>query len=495
TVSHWEYVPWTYSNLGNAWLWWVPSGTCGLQPGNSAVFAVTVPGPTTDTVITAGVGRCPPFGALVTMPFFSPVETTGPGEPDHVPPCPDLVVRILEDDCSIDPTGAGWVITVMAEIENIGFATINNPFIVVLSSTTTPSGDMAPIIGPMLPMAHGDTRTVGLSYTLPAGVPPCPENYVVTVDADHAIAECLEDNNEASGDVCCGDDGDGCPDLAVIEQDISCVCDPIDGVCTIIVWARVVNVGTQPVTVPFDVLLMSPAHPGGDTLTFPDDTAPAMTLPFLPGEHWDFHLSFTFPMSDPLCPMPFKVIADPIPMPSGVIVECDEENNILLDYAYCDCPSDFGEDACCLPDGSCINATEIECARLGGDFHPGADCVDVACPPEDGGCPDLIIEITSAECEYDPKREYDITVKVTVRNIGDAIAEAPIYLEAVTDCDSETKVLMFDIPAITGSATATFNLSCTVNQNCPPSVDVEVDYPDFIDECSEYNNTDSADVD
>jgi len=369
TVTHGEIAPWVFSDFGTAWMWSVPISSCGLQPGQSAVFLVVVPGPTTDTAVLAGIGPCLPVAIGAGLPPFFPARTTAPGEP----------------------------------------------------------GDEV-----------------------------------------------------------------GCPDLTILERDISCICDPIDGVCTLTVWGRVINIGSAAVTAPFDVLLMSPVQPGSDLLTFPDDAAP-MTLPFLPGEHWDFDVSFTFPMAPPLCPTPYKLIVDPIPGPDGVIPECDEGNNLLNGEAFCDCGDQQEYGACCLPDGSCVNLTPAECDRQGGDFHPGVDCSMVQCPLDGDGCPDLEIEIDSAECVYTPRQEYAITVVVTITNSGDATAEAPIYAEAVIDCDSQSKVHPFDIPA-GGTASLTFDLTCTVNQNCPPTVDVEVDYPDFIDECDEGNNTDSAAV-
>ena len=372
TVSHGELAPWIFSDFGTAWMWSVPFSSCGLQPGDAAVFMVIVPGPTTDTWTLAGIGPCLPPMVGMPPPVFLRAETTGPGEP-------------------------------------------------------------------------GDEL--------------------------------------------------GCADLTVTQRDVSCYCDPIDGVCTLTVWARVANIGTEPVTAPFDVLLMSPGHAGSAVLTYPDDAGP-MTLPFMPGAFWDVELSFTFPMGPPLCPTSYKVIVDPIPAPDGVIPECDEANNIILDAEDCYCGENQNYGACCLPDGSCVNLSPAECDRQGGEFHPGVDCTVVQCPPSvEEGCPDLIIEIQSATCEYDPKREFAITVKALVTNIGDAVAEGPIYAEAIVDCDTDTAVYALDLAADGGHTTLTFNLSCTPNEGCPSTVDVEVDYPDFIDdECDEDNNTDSSSV-
>ena len=43
--------------------------------------------------------------------------------------------------------------------------------------------------------------------------------------------------------------------------------------------------------------------------------------------------------------------------------------------------------ACCLPDGSCVDATSSACSGLGGDWSSSGMCADVTCPQPWDGCP------------------------------------------------------------------------------------------------------------
>lgn len=89
TLAHSEAVPWLYSVYPTAWTWRLPVGSCGIQPGESAVFSVSVPGPTIDTLVTGGIGTCVTIsasGIYIRSEFFD-VRTTGPGEPDESGAC------------------------------------------------------------------------------------------------------------------------------------------------------------------------------------------------------------------------------------------------------------------------------------------------------------------------------------------------------------------------------------------------------------------------
>ena len=362
TVGHSETLPWLYSAFPSVWVWRMPSGSCGILPGEAAVFSVSVPGPTIDVPVTGAVMGCPqppPPGGYPQKPAIAPVYTTGPGGPDDEPGCPDLTLGI---------------------------------------------------------------------------------------------------------------------------RDEACFCDPVDGMCRMQIWANVLNIGTAPVTDPFDVVFMSPPHGVNQTLTYtpPPD--------FNPGDVWGFSMTLDFPMALPLCPTAYKLVVDPLPAPNGVIPECDESNNLILGEMDCHCPDDEQRGACCLPDGSCVVLLAADCDAQGGVFYPGLTCADVQCDQPGEECPDLVVSITSAECTYN-KREYIINIEAEVTNIGAADVGAAILVEASCDCGSTTETIPGGL--LSGASdTVNFTLTCTHNQpGCPKAITVVVDHLDLIDECEEGNNT------
>jgi hypothetical protein len=67
-----------------------------------------------------------------------------------------------------------------------------------------------------------------------------------------------------------------------------------------------------------------------------------------------------------------------------------------------DCNPPPAEGACCLTDGSCVEATEAECAAQGGTYGgDGSSCVNVSCPQPAGACclaDGSCVEVTEEDC-------------------------------------------------------------------------------------------------
>jgi|GEM_PF-853229 len=364
-LLHAEPAGWLYSEYAMAWVWRLPLGSCGLLPGDSAVFEVSVPGPTVDQIILGAISTCATVSAsgVVTPGEIISVRTTGPG---------------LSDD--------------------------------------------------------------------------------------------------------------GCPDLALRILDESCVCDPIDGVCQLRVWVDVANIGSEAVTDPFDVILTSPDHPGGDVETY--TLPPALD----PGDIWSTILTLNFPMGGELCPTDYVVLVDPGVAP-GSIAECDEDNNIYFGSIDCYCGEQEEREACCLPDGSCINTTAPDCAAQGGDFHPGVDCSVVQCEQPEEECPDLIIEITSAYCRNVGATApyYEIVVETLITNIGTSTVTWAIHSEVNSAWGSDSEVTLTNLgPGDT--TTESYVIDVGTTQGGCVDVTATVDYVLQIAECNENNNTDTQQV-
>ena len=275
----------------------------------------------------------------------------------------------------------------------------------------------------------------------------------------------------------------GCPDLTIHVLDESCVYDPRAQAYNITVWAEVVNVGTQPVTEPFLVVLNSTTHLGGAVQLIP---VPPV---FNPGDVIPITMSFLTtpnPAGGPPCPLEYVIEVDA----RDNVDECDEDNNTAWGEVCCDGGS-LG--ACCLPDGTCAELTASECeARKGIEFHPGVDCSVVQCPQTLAGCPDLALELvdTDCDCEYDPRYKgeiCDVTITILVRNIGTQAITDPIWLEADAGGGGILRIIHTDLDP-GESVEVEFDFGTNPNSPCV-DVDFEVDYIDFIDECDETNNT------
>jgi hypothetical protein len=185
------------------WYWKAPSGSCGIQPGETSVFSFTVIGPTSDTYVTGAVSGCAagfaPTIAALQLPIIS-VRTTGPGKwvpDDHPNDCPDLTIRIKSADCTMSPTGGNYEIRVTATITNIGGATAGSAF----ARFESTSGNDTDIIASLDPGESADADFV-LSFSV-NHVPDCPLDFTVKVDPYNSIIECNEDNNTVTGSVAC----------------------------------------------------------------------------------------------------------------------------------------------------------------------------------------------------------------------------------------------------------------------------------------------------
>lgn len=114
---------------------------------------------------------------------------------------------------------------------------------------------------------------------------------------------------------------------------------------------------------------------------------------------------------------------------------CGGPNSLPLD---CPIPPIFVQ-ACCLPDGSCIDTTECDCRRQGGMWHfaaaiPGGLCEHVTCPGQVCGgiagieCPEgQYCALNDGECCCD--------FQGVCRPIPDA---CPEYYDPVCGCDGQT---------------------------------------------------------
>jgi len=357
TLGHSEAVPWLYSLYPGAWAWRLPAGSCGLLPGDSAEFSVSVPGPTTDTAVVGGIATCvtiAPDGSVSLARKYA-IDTTGPGEG-----CPDLIVRITDQACQ---------------------------------------------------------------------------------------------------------------------------CDPIDGICSLTVWAEVVNVGTAPATDAFEVVLRSLDHPAniGESYTPPPSLAP--------GGAWPVKLTISFPMGPPLCPTGFEVYVDAPFVPDGFVKECDETNNSAQGSADCFCEE---RGACCLPDGSCAEVVEAACQEQGGVYYPGVNCSGAQCAPPEEKCPDLTVQITELSCRNigAVAPYYELSIKVEVTNVGTMKVTESIWTRVQTPCGVVGKVILTDLdPGDT--VTESFTLNCTATQGGCHDAKAVVDYAFLIDECDEDNNEDT----
>jgi len=325
TVIHGELPPWIFTSAWGSWIWWLPGGSCGLQPGQSAVFTVAVPGPTIDTWITSFLGQCmPPLGIA---PLLFRARTTGPGLPDDDIPgdrCPDLVIRVLDEGCAYNIRSEAYQLTVWAEVENIGLEPVSSSFDVLLTGISHPGSDTTMVIPPLLP---GATVPVTLSFTVPpepTGGAPCPINYELMVDSSYDIDECNEYNNLVTGDVCCygePEDEEECTDLTVEIRSVTCEMDRVKGIYEITTEARVTNIGTTTITYP--IFVEADSDRGSDTKVIHTDLDP--------GDSKDVEFSITFSIKQPGCPIEVTVEVDY----PDFIDECDEDNNIASDDVCC----------------------------------------------------------------------------------------------------------------------------------------------------------------
>lgn len=325
TVAHGQLPPWIFTSAWGSWIWWLPGGSCGLLPGQSAVFMIVVPGPTTDTWISSNLGQCMPPKGIAPLLFRA--RTTGPGLPDDDIPgdeCADLVIRILDESCSYDARSQAYVLTVWAEVENIGTEPVTSLFDVRLAGTSHPGNDTRTVLPPVLP---GGTVPVTLSFPTPpepTGGAPCPITYELRVDSGSVISECDELNNVVYGDVCCyggPQDFEVCPDLTVELQSVTCEFDRKNQIYEMTVEALVSNIGTATITDPIWVEM--DCDRGSDSNVIHTDLAPMASVVT--------EFSITFSINEPGCPIEVMVEVDYL----DFLDECDETNNTAIGSACC----------------------------------------------------------------------------------------------------------------------------------------------------------------
>ncbi len=325
TGGHAELPPWIFTSAPGSWIWWLPGGSCGLQPGQSAVFVVAVPGPTIDTWVAANIGQCMPPPGICPQLFY--IKTTGPGGPDDTPGdrCPDLVIRVLDESCVYDTLDQVYQLTVWAEVANIGSAPVSSLFDVELTGISHFGSDTTTVVVPVPP--GGGSVPVTLSFTVPpepTGGAPCPISYKLMVDSGYDISECNEANNLAYGDVCCygePEDEEDCIGLTVEIESITCEMDRKSGIYEMTVEAIVSNDGTTTITNP--IWVEADSDRGTVSHAIHTDLAPGASV--------DTEFTITFSINEPGCPIEVTVEVDFW----DFFDECDETNNTASGDACC----------------------------------------------------------------------------------------------------------------------------------------------------------------
>ena len=347
--------------------WFAHLGSCGILPGSSGIFSVSLPGPTLDVSVPGAVGGCiPPAPCALSMIKVAGIRTTGPAVLED---CPDLVAAIDDVSCVFRPVAGAasdlYELTVWAHVTNIGGTPVTIPTTVLLRGLGPFSGSMNDT--PVPPLASGDSHAVILSFVVTADAPPCPLEFSVTPDAYDDVDECNEDNS-IFGSTCCSGRPDGdigacclltgacisvtepeceeaggtfqgvgmacetvvcpgtvrCPDLVleILRADCSCSCSfglTQRAVCTYVysLAARVTNVGTAPS--PSTTATLSP---GGYTAT---------VSPLNPGKHDDISFDFEV-VGGQVCQALKTTLVVEI---NAVAGECNEDNNSAEQEVEC----------------------------------------------------------------------------------------------------------------------------------------------------------------
>jgi hypothetical protein len=327
SVSHSGPPLWAFMETPFFWGWDAPLGSCGIEPGMSAVFSVTVPAPTVDSPTLGVVAACepPPPGPgtlILTLngdegpPYFK-VRTTGPTEMVEEG-CPDLVVRILEESCRFDRDSGKYVVDVLARFINIGTAPTTTPFTVLLASPSHLISDAKSVLALLDTTPPTNTADIWFSFAFSPTMPLCPD-YIVTADSTGIVPECNEDNNSVDDSLCCEEgeipvNGDGCPDLVIRILSDHCTYTPRQQV-ELTVEVEVENIGTAS-TWPLSPIVRLNCAFGVSTTTVPIvDPGPANKKTAT--------LSVTFmPAAGLPCPLDYTVDVDPY----DLIAECPDED-------------------------------------------------------------------------------------------------------------------------------------------------------------------------
>jgi len=199
TLAMTSPVGWVGNAGPGSWIWSVLSDT-GLLPGQTAVFSISVPGPSPDAVVNAALELCPPFQEcpppILCQAWYCPplpVTTTGP----CASTCPDLSVEVIRTEC-VDRGHCHVDFELTVDVINIGTAATNVPFWVCLELGEETEQKFVPALHP------GESRRIRISLDEVYVGPSCDSvEYKVTADCTDQIEECDEENNTAEGRVRC----------------------------------------------------------------------------------------------------------------------------------------------------------------------------------------------------------------------------------------------------------------------------------------------------
>ena len=314
-VGHDEAAPWIFSTGFGLWAWWIPLPNCGLLPGETAVFSVSVPAPSVDAWVMGAVGQCVTGVPGALVPRFHVLRTTAPGAPGDTPDeeCPDLTIAVRDQVCRQNLMTGRFEMTVYWRVANTGSADVIEAFDVVLTNTTH-GGTASSIVLP--PLLAGDSvlGSSFLSFEPLPGVPLCPIPYQLLVDSDFEIDECDEDNNTAEGSVCCMEAPviEPCPDLTISIVDATCEWVIAERRFQLTIEAEVENIGAADVEDPIFVQATTLCGDTSDVIPLGLAAGAAETVVFT------VHCSPNFTG----CQTVTVEVDHPL-----LIDECDEENN------------------------------------------------------------------------------------------------------------------------------------------------------------------------
>ena len=209
------------------------------------------------------------------------------------------------------------------------------------------------------------------------------------------------------------------------------------------------------------------------------------------GQVATFSITVPGPTVDTYVPAAVGACPSPPPPPDGVIREVNGTVLELLPFHKIHTTGPRRVGACCLPDGSCVDTDEPNCAAMGGDFQgDGTSCATTRCP-QDVDCPDLIIEFLGrgTYCAQvgaiAPVWEIHTAVRVT--NIGSAKADSTLIKVNVA---SPWGTQSGYVGPLDPGEYENLSFEWTLGPNSPPQCNAELSaevdaFPEKIDECCE----------
>ena len=200
TLAQWGPAGWLVNVWDPAgWSWTAPATSCGILPGESAVFGFAVPAPTTDVARPAAIATCI-LGGPVTHLDVRHIKftTTGPEAEEEEEGCPDLIVTNVTS-CWTYNDQKQMVVEVKAWVKNIGTETAYHIRVCIKAGSASAmvlAGTVAP----------GSTKSVSATLVLSPNM-SFPIPVTVVADCTDKAEECDETNNTAYDQV---DRGDTC---------------------------------------------------------------------------------------------------------------------------------------------------------------------------------------------------------------------------------------------------------------------------------------------